>query len=450
MGALPASGQVRIWVPIPLNEESSGTGKAAVPAATSAKPQSIPVGAILRLSLSKPVRTSKLHAGSELDGQLSRPVYVFDRMAIPAGSRVHLVVDSIEKEKAKQDFAERLNSALTLGLDRKYLEHVKLRSATLATPSGTTYSMHLAFLDAGEVVRIETKSDEVKVGNTTGEAMAKSAPGVGKVTSIKKNKQAVEKTLHPMASLQLEEPFPLAGIEAQLPAATTPSAEAPTTAGAGNAPPEAAGRLVLPAGTHARLLLLKQLNAAEIHAGDTFEARLLEPIRNGDRLLLPEGVVFDGKVKKVIPPRRASRPASMYLGFERCVFPGGTASTVNASLTGGEFSGSRDLNMDPEGGMHGRGPGAKQTLKTLVEAAVLQDAVDEAVELASHAAAPYVSLPIAFASLIGRHGQNVVLPQYSELEIVFDRPVTIPTPGANPGAAPESAPPSAPPGSSLR
>ncbi len=47
----------------------------------------IPAGRILRVALDRPLlKLSKLQSGSELDGQVMRPVYLGDRVLIPQGA----------------------------------------------------------------------------------------------------------------------------------------------------------------------------------------------------------------------------------------------------------------------------------------------------------------------------------------------------------------------------
>jgi len=52
--------------------------------------------------------------------------------------------------------------------------------------------------------------------------------------------------------------------------------------------------------------------------------------------------------------------------------------------------------------------------------------VDEAVEMAMHAVAPYAGAATGLVILLGGHGNDVDLPQYSDLQVVFGRPVTVP------------------------
>lgn len=372
---------------------------------------SVPKETILRMTLGGPLHMSHLQSGSELDGDLARPLYVVDREVLPAGSHIHLVVETVQKERVqeKRGMAERLDSIRKLGLDRKYDYNVTFRSASLTLPTGATVPMHVSFIQGGKLVRVEAKGQEAKVGESTRTALAKMAPGVGRVEGVKKEKEELEQYRHPMVSVQLQEPLSFL-LTAQT-AAPLPPEDQPVT---------------LPAGTQARLLLLTRLSASENHPGDAFQARLLEPITSEGHLVLPEGALFGGHVGKVVPARRLSRPASLNLSFDQVTLPDGSAEKLSGSLASVDLDKKVPLSVDSEGGMHGRGRGVKKRLGDLGIGLATDQVVDEAVELAMHAAGPYVGLGTGLFLFLGKHGNDVTLPQYTEMQVVFDRPLTVP------------------------
>ena len=387
----------------------------AVPSLSERSPAqveySVPKETILRMTLPGPLKMSHLQSGSALDGDLARPLYVVDREVLPAGSHLHLVVESVQKERVqeKKGVAERLDSMRKLGLDRKYDYQVTFRAASLTLPSGATVPLHVSFIQGGKLVRMQAKGQEARVGESTGTALAKMAPGVGRVEAVKKQKEELEQYRHPIVTVQLEEPltFSLAAETA----APLPPPEQPVT---------------LAAGTQARLLLLTRLSASENHPGDAFQARLLEPITSAGHLALPEGAMFGGHVGKVIPARRLSRPASMFLSFDQVTLPDGSSQKISGSLASADLDRKVEMSVDSEGGLHGRGRGVKKTLGALGLGIATDQVVDEAVEMAMHAAGPYVGLSTSLFLFLGKHGNDVTLPRYTELEVVFERPLTIP------------------------
>ncbi len=386
------------------------------------KEYDVPAGAILRMELSGPVNVSHLKPGSELAGQLVRPVYVYDHALIPAGSQVHAVVDKVEKQKAaeKKGFLERVDTLRSLGMNHHSFYEVSLRAATVKLPSGVEVPMDLRFIRGGEEVRLQANEQgQMKVGGTTGKDLAQHAPGISQVARIKHGKRQVQQYRHPMAMLEVERAARL-----ELPA----QAEVPRVA---------IQPVTIPEGTHAEFLLLTELRASESKEGDRFQARLVEPIFQSDgHLLVPEGSVLNGHISRLVRPRRMSRAASMYLVFDRLTEPGGEAQKVAASLAGADIGKKAPVNMDPEGGLHGKG-GAKNLAKRVAVGVASQQVADEAVEMATHAVAPYASAGIGLFVLLGGHGNDVDLPQYSDLEVVFGRPLTVP---GQPAAQPQSEP----------
>lgn len=390
--------------------------------AASLKEYAVPAGTILRMELSGPVNVSHLKPGSELQGQLVRPVYVYDRALIPAGSQVRAVVDKVKKQKAaqKKGFVERVDAVRSLGMNHHNFYEVSLRTATVKLPSGAELPLHLRFIRGGEEVRLQANDEgQMKVGGTTGKDLAQHAPGVSQVAKIKHGKKQAQQYRHPVATLEIERAARL-----ELPA----QAEVPRAA---------IQSVTIPEGTRAEFLLLTELRASESKEGDLFQARLVEPIFQSDgRLLAPEGSVLDGHISRLVRPRRMSRAASMYLVFDRLTEPGGEAQKVAASLAGADVGKKAPVNMDPEGGLHGKG-GARNLAKRVAVGAASEQVVDEAVEMATHAVAPYAGAATGLFILLGGHGNDVDLPQYSDLEVVFGRPLTVP---GRPAAQPQSEP----------
>jgi hypothetical protein len=393
---------------------------------TNLKEYDVPAGAILRMELSGPVNVSHLKPGSELAGQLVHPIYVYDHALIPAGSQVHAVVDKVEKQKPaeKKGFLERVETVRSLGMNHHNLYEVSLRAATVKLPSGAEVPMDLRFIRGGEEVRLQPNDEgQMKVGGTTGKDLAQHAPGVSQVARIKHGKNQVQEYRHPLATLEVAHAARL-----QLPA----QPEVPRATG---------HPVTIPAGTHADFLLLTELRASESKQGDTFQARLVEPIFQPDgHLLVPEGSLLDGHISKLVQPRRMSRAASMYLVFDRLTEPGGEGQKVAASLASADVGKKAPVSLDPEGGLHGKG-GARNLAKRVVIGAASEHAVDEAVELATHAVAPYAGAATGLFILLGGHGNDVDLPQYSDLQILFGRPLMVPGQAAAPPAQTGSNPP---------
>ena len=370
----------------------------------------VPAGTVLRVTLSAPFKPTHLRTGSEIDGQLKRPVYSYDRQVIPAGTRFHAIVGEVDKHRAdqqKKGVIEHLQTIRSFGLNRKYEYDVNFKSAEIQpTTASAAIPLEVKFVQGGEVVELHTKGDQIEVGGTSAGDYAKHAPGVGKIESLKHSKKQVQQYRHPELTLETERE-----ISFLLPPDVPEPVPTPVSE--------------IPAGSHARLLLLDPLSAADNKQGDIFHARVLEPVVKDGKLLLPEGATLEGHIGKIVPPRRLNRAASLFLVFDKVQLKSGESQKVAASLVGTEMTDKDAGKIDEEGGLHGQGPGAKRMLKRFTVGLASQQIADEIAEMATHAAGPYVSVPLGLALFLGGHGHDVELPRYTELQVAFGRPMPV-------------------------
>ena len=132
------------------------------------------------------------------------------------------------------------------------------------------------------------------------------------------------------------------------------------------------------------------------------------------------------------PPRILSRAGSLYVRVERIVSPKQTV-TVAGFLAATETGASTPPVLEEEGILRGRKPGLKNAVVDLCIAYALGKGIDDAAEtpirsVASsmgHAAvanaARYFGMGASAIFLVSRHGRDVRLPKYAELEIAFGR-----------------------------
>jgi hypothetical protein len=90
------------------------------------------------------------------------------------------------------------------------------------------------------------------------------------------------------------------------------------------APPAQPPTMILPAGTRFRVRLLETLDTKRNRAGDRFTASLDEPLVSGDRVVVPKGTVFQGRVAEAKPSGRFKGRAVMALRLESFSLDGQT------------------------------------------------------------------------------------------------------------------------------
>jgi len=196
--------------------------------------------------------------------------------------------------------------------------------------------------------------------------------------------------------------------------------------------------ITLAAGTQAKIVLLGDLSASKSHPGDTFQARLVEPVRVGSVVELPEGTLFEGEVKGNTPPRWLSRAGSLLVAFTGLTLPGSSnVHPILASVAQAEIDRSSHTRIDPEGQIRGERPGklwmivnagvaggiakeADDGTQLLVEALI-----STATDVSTAGVARIVGLCASSVFILTRHGRDVVLPKFTEMEITFDRPVSL-------------------------
>lgn len=89
----------------------------------------------------------------------------------------------------------------------------------------------------------------------------------------------------------------------------------------------------LPAGTHLRVKVDVELSSKVASVNDTFLARVTEPVRVNDTVVLPEGSLVEGRVTRVTPAGGFGRSGSLSIVFENLKAFGGTRQ-IDGALEG--------------------------------------------------------------------------------------------------------------------
>jgi hypothetical protein len=206
------------------------------------------------------------------------------------------------------------------------------------------------------------------------------------------------------------------------------------------------GPATLAAGTRAKIILLGGVSASKSRPGDSFQARLVEPVRLDSNVVLPEGTLLGGKVVARTPPRMLSRAGSLLLSFTDLTLPGRAGIPAVASVTAAELDERSHTKIDPEGKMHGDRPGkawmlinvgvtagiakvSDDTLQLIIEAIV-----STATDASTAGSGKIAAICASSVFMLTRHGRDVVLPRFTEMNVVFDRPVSLAGPPPAPPA----------------
>jgi hypothetical protein len=371
-------------------------------------------GLYIKVRLSKPVRMSKLKPGDAVEGNLSRDVYSADRKLFSAGSKVRLTVDSLEKRKrARNDHWPWVVQAFT----PRHEKYPVFKNAAVLEDTGET-PLQVSLISVTRMREVQAKAKKKNPDQPSG-----SETGAVQVSHSNEKK--------PATPTMVLEAF---GIdETAIAAEGTKDGESAAT--------DAGRSETLPAATRCKILLLGNVSASKSRPGDAVQARLLEPVLSNERVVLPAGTLFEGKVMKRTPPRMLSRAGSLYMTFTQLTLPGGPQVPVAASLAGAELDQRSHTRIDAEGKLHGERPGKAWMAINLGMTAgiakvtddglqlVIEAIVSTATDVSTAGTARIVSSCASAIFLATRHGRNVILPRFTELDISLDRPLSV-----NPGA----------------
>ena len=382
------------------------------PAASPQNPTPTNPGLYIKVQLPGPVKLSKLKPGDVVEGSVARDVYSADRELFPAGSHVRLTVDSLEKRRrAKNDHWPWVVNAFT----PRHEKYPVFKTATVSGASGeSTLQVSL--------VSVSRKRDVHAQAKKKAPGQAASEPGTVEAS----NSGGLSGSKNVLGPTMVLEAF---GLENQKPASSADSTS--------SSAPDLSGLETLPAGTACKILLLGDVSASKSQPGDVIQARLLEPVRLNSQVVLPAGSLFEGKVVKKTPPRWGSRAGSLSLTFTGLTLPGGNLIPINASLAGAELDRRSHTKIDAEGQLRGERPGkawmainigvtaglakeADDTLQLIIEA-IVSTATDVSTAGSGRIAAACVS----GIFMVSRHGRDVVLPRFTEMDITLDRPLSV-------------------------
>jgi hypothetical protein len=375
----------------------------------------------VKVQLDKPLKLSRLKPGDVVEGKLARDVYSSDRKLFPAGSQVRLAVERMEqRRRAPDDHWPWVVKVFTPRHER----YPVFKAATISGANGES-ELQVSLISISRKREVQAQAKKKKPGQQADEAGAVEVSKSGGLYGS-------GKLAAPMMVLEAfgAEPEKRSSMSPAGAASSEPRSELQSE-------PDLPGLETLPAGTACKILLLGDVSASKSKPGDVVQARLLEPLLVNSRVVLPAGSLFQGKVVKQTPPRWGSRAGSLYLTFTGLTLPGGNLIPIAASLAGAELDRRSHTKIDAEGRLRGERPGKAWMAINIGVTAGLAKEVDDTTQLIIEAivstatdastagTARIVSSCISGIYMVSRHGRDVVLPRFTEMDISLDRPLSV-------------------------
>ncbi len=394
---------------------STGALIAGLVGSLAAQQSSLPAGhddaanpsLYVKVRLNQPLKVSKMHPGDVVEGTLAGDVYSADRELFSKGSSVRLRVDHMEKRRRPAD--DHWPWVVKAFTPRHQMFPVFATAKVLSGDRESDLRVSLISISRKREVYAQEKKKKSHSRDEAGTVEVSRSGGVYGSGTLALPVMVLE--AFPQNAPRADDNVFAA---TDLPALQT-----------------------LPAGTPCKILLLGDVSASKSKAGDVLKARLLEPVVANSQVVLPAGTLIDGRVVKRTPPRWGSRAGSLALTFTGLTLPGGNFVPMTASLTGAELDRASHTRIDAEGQLQGERPGKVWMAINIGVTAGLTKEVDDATQLIIEAivstatdastagAARIVSSCISGIYMVSRHGRDVVLPRFTEMNISLDRPLSV-------------------------
>jgi hypothetical protein len=427
---------------ITLTHRPNSVAAPAKVQAPPAPPQTIalkvPKGTPIQVVLDREIRIRKV--GQPIQGRVAEAIYSFDKLVIPANTKVLGKITRIESVSGGHRAEAALNADFTPA------HKIDVEFSSLVLPDGRRISIATKVTPgSGQVIQfVSATGDQGK--------------GIGGVIA-KKKKEAENQARQQWdtAMQQVKAPGKLhrAGryALAELPihlhyinAGTVYFAELQNSLDFGSEPltpalAQSIAHPVLPDGSVVEARLLTPLNSGTAHWGDPVSAIVTKPLFDDPRLIVPEGSLLKGSVLQARPARRMSRNGQLRPVFHQLTLPDGIQQKVEASLAGVEAGKAQSLKIDAEGGAQASAPKGRYldtaiavTLAVAAQGDDLSNAAEggaggfRLVGFALGLAARSQPLGMAMGAFGGGRsiythffadGRNVVLPKYTAMDITI-------------------------------
>jgi hypothetical protein len=332
---------------------------ALIPAALVVSAQDVPVqipaGTPLPVQLREHVSMKR---GEPLEGHLLYPVYVENRLVIPAGSIVRGRVIALNDDRSRRIHAR-------LWGDFTPFHVPVVRFDELVMPDGTIEQLVSNDASNGApVLHLSPpvgKTPRSLIGQQIAQTKQYAKDTIAQVTAPGRKDRLVQlvyKQLpyHPQRieaattwTVTLAQPLVLKTAAAP----ADPKSDAkPDMQTAGQRSSQEETREAEKPAWHIRAYLKETISSANEKPGNTFEAVVAEPVFNPDHTLaVPQGSVLVGAITQAKPARSFGRAGKLRFDFRALKLPGEPSQHVTGTLAAADASKEQQLELDQEGGV---------------------------------------------------------------------------------------------------
>jgi hypothetical protein len=284
------------------------------------------------------------NAGQAIEGRVMQPVYVFDRLVIPIGTKAIGHISAIYPIPGGIRELDALNANFTP------THKLSVVFDELILPNDQHVALHAHIVSgSGQVIRLASADEHQKKNVVKDAAAQKMEQARTQWNNAMKQIQAPDRAhrilryaiaqlpVHPqyidagtLYSADLTQPLDFG----------TELVSAQSVSSIGSQPPP---------GSLAHATLVSPLDSKTTPKGANVEAVLSQPLIDHDRLILPAGTRLRGTVPQVRPARWMHRNGQLRIAFREVVLPSGAVQTVDTSLRGVASNLADNVQLDSEG-----------------------------------------------------------------------------------------------------
>ncbi len=316
---------------------------ALLPTLLRGEPATVQIAAGTPLSVEL-LQHTPMKDGERLECRLLYPVYVENRIALPAGSVLRGRVIGLDRDRSRRIHARLRGDFTPFRIPVVRFDQLQLSDGTVQTLASDSATdgvpvLHLsppAGQKKGSFLSRQVAAAKQRVKET---AALITAPGRGDrlvqfiYTQLPYHPQRIETGT--TWTVALAEPLRVKQVE--------------------GAPHQATTGLNGGKEWQLRAYLEQTISSATEKAGDTFQAFVAEPVFNADHsLAVPEGSLLIGEITQTKPARSFGRKGKLRFRFRELKLPGGFSQPVQGTLAGVDANKAEDLQIDSEGGIQQR------------------------------------------------------------------------------------------------
>ncbi len=300
-------------------------------------PAQVPPGVPLRVMLER--RAAIKHTGDPIQGRLVDPVYLFDRVALPAGTIVEGHIAEIGGIPPRKRIGALLSGNLTPPREARAQFDRLVFGDGSRVPLRTSLASGMAHpVLAGKPEKTDGAADRFAPAMRFFKAPGK----LSQLKSALLDRFPYHRQAWPAGTLFV-------------PVLQDAVAARPGVSGAAGAEAQ-----------EVRARLLTPLNSATARRGERVEAAVLRPVfSSDDRLLIPEGSRLVGTVVDAQPAGRLHRNGKLHIVFRQLELSQGTVQAIQGQLDGVEADAEAHLALDAEGVARASSPKTRFLLPAL-------------------------------------------------------------------------------------